>query len=308
MKCCYVFFRCWECFAPDSDFPFEKFNDRPDDKINDDIESYMVNYRREHRSEFDKRVGDREKKLVAKLDIRAKQLTHRPAVPEELVPASSRPVSSFIPRRPRKLGPGPECSLGCRNAWALGWITTDLRMFGGWSPSPKCFLMRVDESGFAANIVEALTEWWPTSKCRVLYGHLNPRFGYVPASQFKRAVQAVIETGMDGLSAITPGDVREELQQLAAAKAMELGRPLSAADLPALSANASLVYELLLALPEYRAMTGPEIVSKFCQDHRINLDESVLRKSIVPALKPYGLEHVPKIGYRIKPSRRMTGQ
>ena len=164
----YIFFRCWEHFSPDSDFPFEKFNSYPD--------------------------------------------------------------SSFMPRRPRKPEPSPECSPGCRNAFNLGWITTtELRKFGDWSPSPKCFLMRVDEAVFAADIVEALTEWWPTSRCRVLYDHLNPRFGYVPASQFKRAVRGVINAGMDRLPKLKPADVRdvrEELQQLAAAKAMELGQSL----------------------------------------------------------------------------------
>lgn len=91
-------------------------------------------------------------------------------------------------------------------------------------------------------------------------------------------------------------DVEKDLQAQAAADA----------DLPALSANASLVYELLLALPGHRAMTGPAIVKTIFDQQRVNLDESTLRKSIVPALEPYGLEHSPKIGYRIKPSRHTS--
>lgn len=79
-------------------------------------------------------------------------------------------------------------------------------------------------------------------------------------------------------------------------------------DRPMLSTDASLVYELLLALGEHRAMNGPNIVQAVFNKHHKNLDESTLRKTILPALKPYGLEHVPRIGYRIKPSRRATNQ
>lgn len=73
-------------------------------------------------------------------------------------------------------------------------------------------------------------------------------------------------------------------------------------DLPMLSPKASAVYELLLQLPEHRAMTGPQIVDALPMEAA--MDESTLRKSIVPALKPYGLEHIAKVGYRIKPSKR----
>jgi hypothetical protein len=73
-------------------------------------------------------------------------------------------------------------------------------------------------------------------------------------------------------------------------------------DLPMLSPKASAVYELLLTRPEHRSMTGPQIVEALPDDAA--MDESTLRKSIVPALRPYGLEHRAKIGYRIKPSRR----
>jgi len=75
---------------------------------------------------------------------------------------------------------------------------------------------------------------------------------------------------------------------------------------PMLSKNASLVYELLLGLPVHRGMTGTEICNALMNDQHVNMDESTLRKNIVPALEPYGIEHVPRIGYRIRPDKRPT--
>ena len=66
-----------------------------------------------------------------------------------------------------------------------------------------------------------------------------------------------------------------------------------------------LVYELLLNLPEHRAMTGPAICDVIHSEHSILLDESTLRKAIIPVLtRHYGVEHRPKIGYRVRPDRR----
>jgi hypothetical protein len=75
---------------------------------------------------------------------------------------------------------------------------------------------------------------------------------------------------------------------------------------PMLGKRAALVYELLLKQPEYVGLTAPEVVTRIYEqsNHMINLDESTLRKSIIPALKPYGVEHVAKVGYRISPNRR----
>ncbi len=77
---------------------------------------------------------------------------------------------------------------------------------------------------------------------------------------------------------------------------------------PMLSDNASLVYEVLLGLAEHRGMTGRAIVDALFREHSVNLDESTFRKYIKPALEPYGLEHVSRIGYRIRPDRRPTSQ
>lgn len=77
---------------------------------------------------------------------------------------------------------------------------------------------------------------------------------------------------------------------------------------PPLSEAAAKVRQMLLELPEERALTGPEIWEKLWAAHKINVDQSTLRKYIIPALKPYGVEHAPKLGYRIRPSFRPPRQ
>jgi hypothetical protein len=75
-----------------------------------------------------------------------------------------------------------------------------------------------------------------------------------------------------------------------------------------LGKNASLVYELLKELPEHRAMTGSEICDALMNAHSVSLDESTFRKTVVPALMPYGIEHIKRIGYRIRPDSRPPSQ
>lgn len=77
-----------------------------------------------------------------------------------------------------------------------------------------------------------------------------------------------------------------------------------AEDLPPLTPSAAAVYEMLLSLPAHRAMMGPQILDKLSQEHTIEIDQSTLTGRIIPALKPYGVEGVHKVGYRVKPSRR----
>ncbi len=75
--------------------------------------------------------------------------------------------------------------------------------------------------------------------------------------------------------------------------------------LPPLTDKAAAVYELLLALPAYRAMTGPQIV-KALTTKGVPTDQSTLTTHILPQLVPYGLERVPRIGYRMPPDQRPT--
>ncbi|QDV90619.1 hypothetical protein RAS2_16990 [Phycisphaerae bacterium RAS2] len=73
--------------------------------------------------------------------------------------------------------------------------------------------------------------------------------------------------------------------------------------LPGLSVNAAEVYELLIELPLYRCLTGPEIVEKL-REKRIYISEESLRSRIIAELKPYGIENAPRKGYRILRKRK----
>ena len=109
-------------------------------------------------------------------------------------------------------------------------------------------------------------------------------------------IRQILANDKDYLSAWLD-DIERDLQAWATEAAEQ------ANDRPALARSAASAYEILLALPEHRAIKGPEMVSELYTKHKINIDESTFRKNVVPALKPYGLEHGPA-GYRIQPDRR----
>ncbi len=75
------------------------------------------------------------------------------------------------------------------------------------------------------------------------------------------------------------------------------------ADLPILSPKASAVYEILLAQPTHRGLTGPMILDAL-QKTNLYIDESALTSRYIPELKPYGIENAPRKGYRIPADKR----
>jgi len=77
----------------------------------------------------------------------------------------------------------------------------------------------------------------------------------------------------------------------------------TADDLPILSEAAACVYEILLAQPPHRGLTGPELLKKM-DAKECCIDQSSLTGRIIPALKPYGVENAPRKGYRIPASKR----
>jgi len=77
----------------------------------------------------------------------------------------------------------------------------------------------------------------------------------------------------------------------------------SPADKPILSGAAAAAYEILLEQPPYRGLTGPELL--LAMDERgCPTDQSSLTSRIIPELRPYGVENVPRKGYRIPTGRR----
>ena len=74
-------------------------------------------------------------------------------------------------------------------------------------------------------------------------------------------------------------------------------------DRPGLSDTAAAVYEILLGLPEYRAVIGTKLLDALAS-RGIVIDQSTLTGRVVPELLPYGIENIPRKGYRIRPSER----
>lgn len=108
---------------------------------------------------------------------------------------------------------GSECSLGCQNAYRMGWIDYPLRKFGGLSPSPQLLVAPVDGEQCAREAVDGLNKLLPSTDGWVDYGHLQIRFGYLPASRFDTAKQLEIELSMEDLPQIEPSTFDECVQK-----------------------------------------------------------------------------------------------
>lgn len=74
-------------------------------------------------------------------------------------------------------------------------------------------------------------------------------------------------------------------------------------DLPVLSPAAAAVYEILLEVPPHRGMTGPKLLDAL-EKRGVYTEQSTLTSRIIPELKAYGVEGVPRKGYRIPLSKR----
>ncbi len=70
-----------------------------------------------------------------------------------------------------------------------------------------------------------------------------------------------------------------------------------------LSEKAAIALEILLELPPHRGLTGPKLLEALAA-RGVASDQSTLTRWIVPALKPYGIAHKPKIGYFIPVNKR----
>ena len=62
--------------------------------------------------------------------------------------------------------------------------------------------------------------------------------------------------------------------------------------------RAGWILEKLRSLPEYEGMTTPALIAWLSREHKIDIDDSTLRKHL-KQLEPYGLKNMPKIGYYI---------
>ncbi len=79
---------------------------------------------------------------------------------------------------------------------------------------------------------------------------------------------------------------------------LERARATTAAPEP-LTGKAANVYEILKALAPHRALTAPGICDEYQRKHNEILDESSLRKHLLPQLERYGLKHKPRVGYSL---------
>lgn len=210
----YLFVRPWNNF--DRNFPFDKFNDLPDDEINGALELYAVEYGKAHKAELNRLARKEKAELAAAIKKKREQATAR---------------AGWNPARPpskTESQPADKCSRGCRIAHLKGWVHTKLHAFGGkfddaLSPSKKLFLVMVEGEELAAEILKALVAWWPNTNLAHDFPRLLPRFGCLPGSKFGMEEQTTIELQIQNMFENEPGFPTEAIQQAAAKEARMVG-------------------------------------------------------------------------------------
>jgi hypothetical protein len=87
-------------------------------------------------------------------------------------------------------------------------------------------------------------------------------------------------------------------QQAGGADAFQDGESLTPVEVrrKPLTSAAACAYEILLALPPYRGLTGPELLAEMDRKGA-NIDQSTLTKRIIPQLKQLGLQNRRRVGY-----------
>ena len=101
------------------------------------------------------------------------------------------------------------------------------------------------------------------------------------------------------------GSVLEAVENLGRAESV-IAKVLGIAAKPdrqPLGKFSALVYEKLIELPEYKAMTGPAILDWLARKGH-DVSEDRLNKEILPPLWPWGMKNKKKIGYYIPLSAR----
>jgi hypothetical protein len=88
---------------------------------------------------------------------------------------------------------------------------------------------------------------------------------------------------------------------------VEFGRAIDGQqeDRPILSCPAAVAYEILLELPPYCGLICTELLAEMDKRNEPT-QQSSLTGRIIPELKPYGVENVPRKGYRIPASKRSS--
>ncbi|MGH7176744.1 MAG: hypothetical protein ACREJC_05130 [Tepidisphaeraceae bacterium] len=96
---------------------------------------------------------------------------------------------------------------------------------------------------------------------------------------------------------------RDALRALEEAEPGATALPETDAVREPLTPHAAKVYEMLLALPEHKAMTTKDILDRL-GEKSIFIDESTFYNRIIKELEQYGLRNRPKVGYYIPLSDR----
>jgi hypothetical protein len=205
------------------------------------------------------------------------------------VPASLVPVKQKYPQRPPATEP----------EWVhLDWIQTTCAQFGKWPailkrirslpPALSNDLMAAHDRKCLSRLQEEIVP---------LFDKIKAHFPPEMCGKFR-----FIQSAYD--AARRPNKAASEWRMARNYASVTLAKLNDRADRPPLGENARLLYEYLIYLPEHEAMTGPKILDWFMQKHSKNVDQGTLTKEIIPALKPYGIENTPRIGYQIPISHR----
>lgn len=138
------------------------------------------------------------------------------------------------------------------------------------------------------------------------HGHSQFPYEMLSDSETKALNDLVRRSGASGTLVATTDQILHTEKLIASLRGILEGigdDAMHVATQPALSEHAAAVYDVLIALPVHRALTGPKILNAL-KRRSIYVEQSTLTSRIIPELKPYGIENAPRKGYRIRPDNR----
>lgn len=211
----YIFARSWIGFHPDFPF-FEDVNALPDESIHPKLEELARDYLRQHRGAAREQLRQRKEKLALRrtqvlykpnpvnpLDeqgmyrrshlegqdwdtlknlaksVNVKSRGTKAALINDMVDAVRQPPSIYSKDDPRiKKRPGsPKPTHGCWIFHLFGWLMPDIKRFSKFSPSPRMFLLKVENRDDADQVVAAAQNYFNDSFSQrsfvVRFGHVS---------------------------------------------------------------------------------------------------------------------------------------
>jgi hypothetical protein len=202
----YVFFRCWQYFT--DPFPFDEFNNLPDNQIIKAIEAHAQSWWRENEALAREQIKTQRMELEKEIKERAMQRSPRPG--ESFTSRSHDKKPMQLPARYQTPKPG-EIPSPAVIAQIAGWFTAD--KFGDLSPSGRRIVARLDDEATARNCVTVLQKRFDEPAVAAGIAHIPIRFSYLSAHEVADWERALNQMSLTDAQNARPVTVLDAFQK-----------------------------------------------------------------------------------------------